>query len=69
MNSSAPTARAAATISSSVASGRPKAMLSRTVPPNRKPSWGTIPICERSDSAVTERRSWPSTSTRPQVGS
>ena len=32
MNSSAPTARAAAATSSSVASGRPKAMFSRTVP-------------------------------------
>ena len=49
MKSSAPTARAAAAISSSVASGRPNAMFSRTVPLNRKPSWGTIPICERSD--------------------
>ena len=49
MKSSAPTARAASRISASVASGRPKAMFSRTVPLNRKPSWGTIPICERSE--------------------
>ena len=69
MNSSAPTARAAAWISSSVASGRPNAMFSRTVPLNRNPSWGTIPICERSEWAVIVRRSWPSTSTPPLVGS
>ena len=35
MNASAPTARAAARISSSVASGLPSAMLSATVPLNR----------------------------------
>ena len=49
MNSSAPTARAAASISSRVASGRPKAMLSPIVPLNRNASCGTIPICERSE--------------------
>ena len=69
MNSSAPTARAASRICSSVASGAPNAMFSRTVPLNRNASWGTIPICERSDSPVTSRRSWPSTSTAPSVGS
>ena len=69
MNSSAPTARAASRTCSSVASGRPNAMFSRTLPLNRKPSWGTIPIWERSECAVTSRRSWPSTSTAPEVGS
>ena len=47
--SSAPTARAAARTSSAVASGRPKAMFSPIVPLNRKASWGTMPICERSE--------------------
>ena len=60
MNSSAPTARAAATISSRVASGRPKAMFSATVPAKRKPSCGTIPSWRRSDSCETSRRSTPS---------
>jgi len=39
----APTAAIAASISSSDASGRPKATFSRTLPLKRKPSWGTIP--------------------------
>ena len=39
------------------------------VPLNRNASCGTIPICDRSEDAVTPRRSWPSTSTRPDVGS
>ena len=69
MNSCAPTARAAASTSSRVASARPKAMFSPTVPLNRNASCGTMPICERSEAAVTSRRSWPSTSTRPDVGS
>ena len=47
-----------------VASGRPKAMFSATVPENRKASCGTMPICERSELLATSRRSWPSTSTR-----
>ena len=34
------------------AAGRPKAMFSRTVPENRKPSWGTIPSCRRSASLL-----------------
>ena len=38
-----------------VASGPAKAMLSLTVPLNRKPSCGTMPSCERSDCAVTAR--------------
>ena len=69
MNSSAPTACAAARTSSTEASGRPKAMFSPIVPLNRNASWGTIPICERSECAVTSRRSWPSTRTAPAVGS
>ena len=69
MNSSAPTARAAARTSSADASGRPNAMFSAIVPLNRNASCGTIPICDRSDDAVTSRRSCPSTSTRPDVGS
>ena len=43
MKKSAPTARAAASTSSRVASGRPKAMLSEIVPEKRKPSCGTMP--------------------------
>ena len=60
---------AAAATSASSASGRPKAMFSRIVPENRKASCGTIPICERSEATAMERRSCPSTSTRPAVGS
>ena len=69
MNSSAPTACAAASISSRDASSRPNAMLSPIVPLNRNASCGTIPICERSEEAPTSRRSWPSTRMRPEVGS
>ena len=69
MKPSAPTAAAASRTSVSVASGLPKTMFSRTVPENRNASWGTMPICERSDWLVTVRRSWPSTSTRPRSGS
>ena len=43
MNSPAPIASAAASISSSEASGRPKAMFSRTVPEKRNPSCGADP--------------------------
>ena len=39
------------------------------VPENRKASCGTIPICERSEELEMSRRSCPSTSTRPSVGS
>jgi hypothetical protein len=59
----------AASTSSIVASGRPKAMLSRTVPANRNPSWGTMAIWLRREAWVTERRSWPSMRTAPAVGS
>ncbi len=50
-NSSAPTARAAATTSSRVASGRPNAMFSPTVPAKRNPSCGTMPSWRRSEPA------------------
>src|SRR4028118_782691 len=49
MKSCAPTARADASICSCVASARPNARLSRSVPLNRKASWGTIPISARSE--------------------
>ena len=52
-----------------LASGRPKAMFSRTLPEKRNPSWGTIPSWRRSACCRTPRRSWPSTSTRPPAGS
>ena len=42
-------------------------MLSRIVPANRKPSWGTIPSWRRSESCVTSRRSCPSIVIRPAV--
>ena len=67
--SSAPTALAAATTSSSVASGRAKAMFSRIVPENRKPSCGTMPSWRRRLSCVTSRRSCPSIVIRPSRGS
>jgi hypothetical protein len=44
-------------------------MFSAIVPENRNPSWGTTPSCDRNERSVTSRRSWPSTSTRPSVGS
>ena len=69
MNASAPTASAAATTASWVASGRPNAMFERTLPEKRKLSWGTIPSCERSERAVTSRTSVRSMRTRPEVGS
>jgi len=49
MKSCAPTVCAACTTSSGVASGRPKAMLSVTVPAKRNPSCGTMPSWCRSD--------------------
>ena len=44
-------------------------MLSSSVVSNRKPSCGTITIRARSEPNRTSRRSTPSTSTRPSVGS
>src|SRR6267154_1266358 len=55
MKSCAPTVCAARTISSAVASGRPKAMFSATVPAKRNPSCGTTPSWRRSDEC--DRRS------------
>src|SRR5882762_9524519 len=49
MNSSALACNAAATTSSSVAWGRPKAMFSRTVPLKSSESCSTRLICSRSD--------------------
>ena len=69
MKSPAPIASAAASISSSDASGRPKAMFSRTVPEKRNPSCGTIPSWLRRQVELRSRRSLPSTSTVPRCGS
>ena len=68
MNSVAPTVAAADSISSRLASGRPKAMFSRTLPEKRKPSWGTMPSWPRRARWRTVRRSWPSTETVPAGG-
>ena len=62
-------ASAAASISSVAASGRPKAMFSPMVAANSTVSCRTTPICERSDARVTPRRSMPSISIAPRVGS
>ena len=51
--------------SSSVASARPTRTLSRTVPANRKPSWGTTTMRSRSDASVASRRSTPPKRTVP----
>ena len=67
MNSPAWAASAAATISSSVAPGLPKATLSRTVPEKRRVSCRTIPIWDLSEDSVTSRTSLPSTLTAPPV--
>src|SRR5919201_108542 len=56
MKSCAPTARAAASISSCAAASRPNARLSRIVPLNRNASCGTIPIWERSERELTVGR-------------
>ena len=63
-----PTLSTASWISSSVASGRAKAMLSPMVPAKRNGSWGTTPSWRRSERMVTSRRSWPSISTLPAGG-
>jgi hypothetical protein len=66
MTGSAPTARAAASTSARVASGRPKRMLSATVafllpkPENRNPSWGEfvlLRVPERADHGASSCRS------------
>ena len=48
-----PTVRTASHTSSSVASGRAKAMVSPTVPAKRNGSWGTPPSWLRRDSSET----------------
>ena len=69
MNVCAPIARAAASISSSVAAGRPSLMFCATEPSNRKDSCVISTISARSSSSGSSRRSTPSSSTRPALGS
>ena len=69
MKSWALAARAAVSIASRVASGRPSAMFSATLIGNRNGSWSTTATCWRRLASDTVRTSWPSTSTRPAVGS
>jgi hypothetical protein len=47
---------------------RPKRTLSMMVVSNRKASWGTITIVERSDAIDTSRRSCPAMRTAPSWG-
>lgn len=63
------TARAAASISACVASGRAYSRFVRMVSWNRCVSCVTMPIWSLSESSVTSRRSWPSMRIRPPVGS
>ena len=65
MKSWAPAARAAASTSARVASGRPYAMLLCTESEKRKLSSKTTPMLRRSESSVTSRRSMPSTVIAP----
>ena len=53
----------------SAAPGRPRRMLSATEPANRKLSWVTVMTARRRSASVRSRRSTPSSSTRPSVGS
>lgn len=69
MNSSASAARAAAKTSSSLASGRPYAMLSRTEVENRNASSKTTPIAWRRSFNGTSRTSSPPTRTEPECTS
>ena len=55
--------------SASVASARARRTLSRIVPLNRKPSWGTTTTRSRSERSVASRRSMPPKRTVPSVGS
>jgi hypothetical protein len=61
--------RAASSTSARDAEGRPKAMLSATVPEKRKFSCVTMTTARRRVSSSNERRSTPSRSTAPDVGS
>ncbi len=65
MNSWAPTALAASSISSREASGRPRAMLSATEPLNRNASWVTITTFRRRSAVASSRRSTPSSVREP----
>ncbi len=56
---------AAARTCSSVASGTPKAMLSRTLSEKRKLSSGTSPMAARKEDSVSSRTSSPPTRTAP----
>ena len=67
MNSCASAARAAASISSRVASGRPKPMLAVIVSEKRNESSNTTPMLRRSESRRTSRTSAPSMVMRPGV--
>ena len=69
MNSWACASRAADSIASSVASGAPNPMFSRTVVEKRNGSCEMTAICERSDASDTSRTSTPSMRTRPSVAS
>jgi hypothetical protein len=69
MKPSAWAARAAARTSASVASGRPKAMLDRTVSENRKLSSNTTPSAARSDPVRSVRTSRPPIRTAPAEAS
>ncbi len=60
---------AAAQISSSAASGLPKAMFIRRVSLNRATSWGTSATAPRSEAARMVLRSQPSRLTVPACGS
>ncbi len=65
MKSCACAMRAAFSISSSVASGAPNAMFSRTVVEKRNGSWATIAIERRSSPIRRSRTSTPSSRTAP----
>ncbi len=69
MNSWAAAARAAASTSASLASGRAWAMLARRVSSNRNGSWVTRAMWSRSEAIPTSRTSTPSMATRPAVTS
>jgi hypothetical protein len=68
-NSSACAARAAASIASRPASGRPYATLAAIVSSKSTVSCVTMLICDLSEASVTSRTSWPSTRIAPPVTS
>mmetsp|Transcript_12211 Transcript_12211/g.22212 ORF Transcript_12211/g.22212 Transcript_12211/m.22212 type:complete len:134 (-) Transcript_12211:250-651(-) len=69
MKSYAFACRAALSISSMVASGRESLMFSFTEVSNRTGSWLTSANCSRSHATLISRRSTPSSSTLPALGS